>query len=95
MPWTSVNRIAVETAVEADRVVEAFRQRSGKVDLQPGFLGFELWREELGKEVLVITRWRSRQDFKTWVEGPAFREAHAHAHGTPGDSSGSIYEVVG
>ena len=94
MVWTAVNRIEVGSPDEADRVVERFRHRAGKVDLQPGFRGFELWREEGGKEVMVITRWERKQDFESWVNGPAFREAHARARGSPGDSSGSVYEVI-
>ena len=94
MTWTAVNRISVESPQEADRLVEVFRHRTGKVDLQPGFRGFELWREASGKEVLVITRWEHRQDFDSWVSGPVFREAHARSRGAPGDSTGSVYEVM-
>ncbi|MCI4352850.1 MAG: antibiotic biosynthesis monooxygenase [Thermoplasmata archaeon] len=94
MVWTAVNRIAVETPDEADGIVERFRHRAGKVDLQPGFRGFELWREDSGKEVLVITRWERKQDFEAWANGPAFREAHARAEGSPGSSSGSVYQVM-
>ena len=79
MTWVLVNRISVGTPDEADRVVEAFRHRAGKVDLQPGFLGIEVWREEGGKEVMVSTRWRHREDFQNWLNGPAFRQAHERA----------------
>jgi heme-degrading monooxygenase HmoA len=79
---------------EADQLVSAFRHRSGKVDQQPGFLKFELWREAEGREVLVLTHWRDRADFEHWVESPAFREAHRHAAGAPGQGAGSLYEVA-
>jgi heme oxygenase (staphylobilin-producing) len=94
MPWVLVNRISVESPADADQVVEAFRHRAGKVDLQPGFLGIEVWREEEGKEVLVATRWARREDFEAWVNGPAFRQAHQHVAGGPGTAHGSAYEVV-
>ena len=94
MSWTSVNRITVETPSDADRIVDAFRHRSGKVDLEPGFQGFEVWREESGKEVLVITRWQRKEDFHAWVNGPAFQAAHRRAQGSPGEANGSVYEVV-
>jgi heme-degrading monooxygenase HmoA len=94
MPWIAVNRISVEEPSEADRLVEAFRRRSGKVDEQPGFLGFELWREEAGRDVMVLTRWRHREDIEAWIESPAFREAHRHAEGAPGRGAGTIYEQV-
>lgn len=94
MPWVAVNRITVESPAEADRVVEAFRHRAGKVDLQPGFQGLEVWREEEGKEVLVSTRWESKEQFLAWVNGPAFQEAHRRAQGGPGAAHGTVYEVV-
>jgi len=94
MSWIAVNRIAVDTAADADRIVEAFRHRAGKVDLQPGFERLDVWREEEGKEVMVLTHWTRREDFVAWVEGPAFREAHARAHGAPGSAAGTVYESV-
>ncbi len=94
MVWTSVNRITVGSPAEADRIVDAFRHRSGRVDREPGFAGFEVWREESGTEVLVITRWQRREDFLAWVNGPAFREAHRRAQGAPGEAHGAVYEVV-
>ena len=92
MPWMAVNRITVESPADADRVIEAFRHRAGKVDLQPGFLGIEVWRHHEGKEVLVATRWQRREDFEAWVDGPAFRQAHARAGEAPGTAHGSLYE---
>jgi len=94
MAWVLVNRISVDSPDEADRIVEAFRHRAGKVDQQPGFLGIEVWREEEGKEVMVSTRWRNKEDFQIWVNGPAFREAHRRAEGGPGRAAGSAYEIV-
>jgi heme-degrading monooxygenase HmoA len=94
MVWVAINRITVETAEEADRIVEAFRHRAGKVDRQPGFLKFELWREEQGHEVMVLTHWQRKEDFQSWVDSPAFREAHQGARGAPGTAGGSLYEVT-
>jgi len=94
MTWVLVNRISVDSPAEADRVVEAFRHRAGKVDQQPGFLGIEVWREEAGKEVMISTRWRAREDFQNWLTGPAFRQSHERAKGAPGQAVGSAYEIV-
>jgi heme oxygenase (staphylobilin-producing) len=94
MSWAAVNRITVESPADADRMVERFRHRAGKVDLQPGFLNFEVWREEEGKEILVLTRWARKQDFVSWVESDAFREAHKPARGSPGSAAGTVYEIV-
>ena len=94
MPWIAVNRITVDTPDEAERIVEAFRHRTKKVDLQPGFLHFEVWREEASREVVILTRWRHKEDFVAWTESAAFREAHHRAVGAPGSPAGSLYEVV-
>lgn len=94
MTWVLVNRISVNSSDEADRIVEAFRHRAGKVDQQPGFLGIEVWREEDGKEVVVSTRWRNKADFQNWLDSPAFRHAHERAKGAPGQAAGSAYEIV-
>ena len=94
MTWVLVNRISVDSPDEADRVVEALRHRAGKVDQQPGFLRIEVWREENRKEVLVSTRWRSKEDYQNWLNGPAFRQAHERAKGAPGQAAGAAYEVV-
>lgn len=94
MTWVAVNRISVDTPEEAEQIVDAFRHRTGKVDLQPGFRKFELWREEGGREVMVLTHWEHKEDFARWVESPAFREAHRHAAGAPGQGAGSLYEVA-
>jgi heme-degrading monooxygenase HmoA len=92
--WVLVNRITVDTPEEADQVVEAFRHRAGKVDLQPGFLGLEVWREQGGKEVVVSTRWQRTEDFEAWIRSPAFQHAHARASESPGTGHGTAYEIV-
>lgn len=94
MVWIAVNRISVESPAEADELVARFAQRPKKVDQRPGFLGLEVWREEERKEVLIMTRWARKEDFLAWVEGPAFREAHRGAQGSPGQAHGALYEVV-
>ena len=94
MSWVAVNRIRVESPEEADRLVSAFRGRSGRVDLQPGFERFELWREADGREVMVLTRWQRREDFERWVDSPSFKTAHERATGAPGQSHGELYEVL-
>lgn len=92
--WLLVNRIPVDSPADAERVITAFRGRARKVDSQPGFLAFELWKEEGGKEVVVTTRWRTKSDFETWLNSPAFHESHHRARGTPGEAHGSAYEVI-
>jgi heme oxygenase (staphylobilin-producing) len=94
MTWMLVNRISVDSPADADRVIDAFRHRAGKVDRAPGFEGLEVWRADDGREVVVATRWARREDFTAWLASPAFREAHAHAGATPGEAHGTAYEIV-
>ena len=94
MVWVGVNRITVESLEEGEQVLNAFRHRAKRVDLQPGFLQFEVWREDGGKEIMVLTRWARKEDFMAWVESPAFRHAHSRAGESPGSAAGSIYEVA-
>ncbi|HTT34502.1 MAG TPA: antibiotic biosynthesis monooxygenase [Thermoplasmata archaeon] len=94
MTWVVTNRIRVDAPSDADRIVEAFRHRLGAVDRQPGFRGLEVWREADGREVVVLTRWETRQEFEAWVASPAFQHAHARADGSPGSASATVYEVA-
>lgn len=80
MPGMSVVKINAIT-VPRDRFDEfarRFATRAGKVEAQPGFEAFELLRPNDDREVcLVVTRWRSEEDFRAWVAGPDFAAGHA------------------
>src|SRR5258708_19402661 len=53
-----------------------FASRAGKVSSAEGFEAFELLRPNDEREVcLVLTRWRSEEDFKAWVSAPPFPPA--------------------
>jgi heme oxygenase (mycobilin-producing) len=55
-----------------------FASRAGRVAAAPGFEGFELLRPNDDREIcLVLTRWRSEEDFRTWASGPDFAAGHA------------------
>jgi heme-degrading monooxygenase HmoA len=63
----------------------------------PGFVSMEVLSSEVGDEVLVITRWRDKDAFDSWVGSEEFREAHAR--GGDGDllrghPQMSTYEVA-
>lgn len=61
-----------------DEFARRFATRAGKVEAQPGFESFELLRPNDERELcLVITRWRSEEDFRAWVSGPDFAAGHA------------------
>ena len=55
-----------------------FAARAGRVSAAPGFEGFELLRPNDEREVcLVLTRWRSEDDFKAWASSPDFAAGHS------------------
>ena len=57
---------------------QRFAQRAGKVENAAGFEGFELLRPNDEREVcLVLTRWRSEEDFQAWVVSRDFARGHA------------------
>ncbi|WP_159945172.1 MULTISPECIES: antibiotic biosynthesis monooxygenase [unclassified Nocardiopsis] len=59
---------------------ERFAKRAGLVEDQPGFEEFQLLRPVEGTDkYLVYTRWRSEEDFQSWVKGQAFQRGHAQA----------------
>lgn len=71
---------------------QRFASRAGKVSSAEGFEAFELLRPNDGREVcLVLTRWRSEEDFTAWVSGPDF--AAGHAQHRSGGSVGTASEL--
>jgi heme oxygenase (mycobilin-producing) len=55
--------------------------RAGRISGAPGVEAFELLRPNDDREVcLVVTRWRSEEDFQAWRTGPEFKAAHAQHH---------------
>jgi heme-degrading monooxygenase HmoA len=76
-----------------DEFERRFASRAGKVSSAPGFEAFELLRPNDDREVcLVITRWRSEEDFLAWVGGPDFRAGHAqHREGGPVGTGSEIW----
>jgi heme-degrading monooxygenase HmoA len=57
---------------------QRFAARAGKVEDATGFEGFELLRPNDDREVcLVLTRWRSEDDFQAWLASRDFAAGHA------------------
>ena len=76
MSVVKINAITVEPE-RADELVARFAARAGEVGAMAGFEAFELLRPNDDRnQFLVYTRWRSEEDFLSWVNSPAF--AHGH-----------------
>jgi heme oxygenase (mycobilin-producing) len=57
---------------------QRFASRAGKVEDAAGFEGFELLRPNDERDVcLVLTRWRSEEDFQSWLASRDFGAGHA------------------
>jgi heme oxygenase (staphylobilin-producing) len=91
-----VNRLPVKEGM-ADQIVERFTNSQGFVQEFPGFVSMEVLNSEAGDEVLVITRWRDKDAFDSWVHSDAFKRAHGRSGGGDllrGHPQMSTYEVA-
>ncbi|HEV2787493.1 MAG TPA: antibiotic biosynthesis monooxygenase [Solirubrobacteraceae bacterium] len=84
MSVVKINAITVPRE-RFDEFAQRFATRAGRVSSAEGFEAFELLRPNDEREVcLVLTRWRSEEDFQAWVSGPDFAAGHAqHRTGGP------------
>lgn len=77
MSVVKINAITVPRA-RFEEFAQRFASRAGRVAGAPGFQGFELLRPNDDREVcLVLTRWRSEEDFQAWASSPDFAAGHA------------------
>ncbi len=76
-----------------EEFAQRFAARAGKVSSAEGFEHFELLRPNDEREVcLVVTRWRSEDDFKAWLSGPDFAAGHAgHRKGGPVGTNSELW----
>ena len=70
-----MNRITVTEGREAD-FEKTFTERDRAVDLMPGFVDMQVLRPVEGRAYIVLTRWKSREDFDSWTRSEAFIAAH-------------------
>ncbi|HEX8888775.1 MAG TPA: antibiotic biosynthesis monooxygenase [Pyrinomonadaceae bacterium] len=70
-----MNRITVTEGREAD-FEKTFTERDRAVDLMSGFVDMQVLRPAEGHTYIVLTRWKSREDFENWTHSEAFIAAH-------------------
>lgn len=89
-----VNRLPVKEG-KADEIVKRFSHGQGFVQEFPGFVSMEVMRSDNGDEVMVITRWRDKEAFDSWVRSDAFNAVHGRGSGglLRGHPQMSTYEV--
>lgn len=77
MSIVKINAITVPRE-RFDEFERRFASRAGKVEAAEGFESFDLLRPNDDRDVcLVITKWRSEEDFRAWVASPDFAAGHA------------------
>jgi heme-degrading monooxygenase HmoA len=76
-----------------DEFAERFASRAGKVEGSAGFEGFEVLRPNDDRDVcLVLTRWRSEEDFQTWMQSRDFAAGHSqHRERGPVGTSSELW----
>jgi heme oxygenase (mycobilin-producing) len=74
--YVSMSRLRVD-AHHSDALVAAFRRRAHLVDCVDGFIDLEVWRSDRDpEEVLMVSRWRDRAAFKTYMRSADHRTSH-------------------
>ncbi|MHB1838083.1 MAG: antibiotic biosynthesis monooxygenase family protein [Solirubrobacteraceae bacterium] len=77
MSIVKINAITVDRD-RFDEFAQRFAGRAGKVSAAEGFESFQLLRPTDERNVcLVVTQWRSEEDFQAWLRGPDFAAGHA------------------
>jgi len=76
-----------------DEFERRFATRAGRVSSAIGFEAFELLRPNDEREVcLVVTRWRSEEDFQAWVSSLVFAAGHSqHRKDGPVGTSSELW----
>lgn len=78
MSIVKINCLTVP-AEEREELERRFSTRTGDVENSDGFEWFELLRPVEGTDdYLVYTRWRSEEDFRTWLSARKERKEAAH-----------------
>jgi heme-degrading monooxygenase HmoA len=64
-------------AERAGQLVAAFRDRVGLVDGADGFVDLQVWQSDRDEgELIMVSRWRDREAFKTYMRSPEHRVSH-------------------
>ena len=93
------NRIPVNPA-HAAAFEERFADRASLVDGMQGFISFQLLRPtKEGDPYVVMTFWKSQEDFTRWTESDEFKEGHARSGSLPpetfaGHPTLEMFEVI-
>lgn len=94
-----MNRISVNPEYKA-QFEERFTNRAREVDKMPGFVRNQVLRPANPDDpYIVLTVWRSKENFEGWVNSEAFKKGHAQSGTLPreaflGHSKLESFEVI-
>lgn len=82
MSIVQINLLSVPEGMGSE-LEKRFADRKRAVDGTPGFEGFDLLRPTSGDNdrYMVLTRWRSQEDFENWLNSRDFQQGHATTGG--------------
>ncbi len=76
MSYVVANRVFVKQSY-AGEFEQRFRNRSGQINQQPGFVRMEVLKPQSEKTpYVVLTHWENEQAFRNWVGSEDFKRAH-------------------
>jgi heme-degrading monooxygenase HmoA len=74
--FVAINFIDCEPAYK-ERFEELFGNRAHAIDRMPGFQGMQVLKPKDGESsYLIMSFWKSEEDFKQWTGSPEFIEGH-------------------
>jgi heme oxygenase (mycobilin-producing) len=74
--YVSLSRLRIP-AHASDDLIGAFRRRAHLVDEADGFIDLQVWRSDGdASEVVMVSRWRDRDAFKTYMRSAEHRTSH-------------------
>jgi|Deesub1362A_J573_1020465.scaffolds.fasta_scaffold48696_1 heme-degrading monooxygenase HmoA len=71
----AINRIFVKREFHKE-FEKRFKNRKKLVEKQKGFIKIEILRPIEKEDYLIITYWKSKEDFETWVNSEDFKKGH-------------------
>ncbi|MCL4314680.1 MAG: antibiotic biosynthesis monooxygenase [Candidatus Thermoplasmatota archaeon] len=79
-----------------DEFEKRFIGRDRSVDKFQGFIRNEILRPIKGENYIVMTYWRTMEDFKRWTESEEFRKSHSGINDSmfSGKNILTIHEVI-
>lgn len=84
--FVTMNRIFVSIEY-TDAFEDRFKNRAHEVDKMAGFVRNIVLRPKKKDEpYIVMTFWKSENDFESWVNSDAFRKGHAKSGTLPADA---------